>query len=108
MKTLHIKQHYLACICQGRKILEVRVGYPNIRRIKTGERVKLMSQEQEHVVRIREIRHYETFVGMLDSEDASSIAPDVPTKEELLSCLREIYPPEKEQLGVIVLEMDAS
>ena len=45
---------------------------------------------------------------MLDSEDASSIAPDVPTKEELLSRISEIYPLEKGKLGVVVLEMNAS
>ena len=39
-------------------------------------------------------------------EDAVSIAPDVPP-DQLLEKLRAIYPPAKESLGVVALEIEA-
>jgi ASC-1-like (ASCH) protein len=44
---------------------------------------------------------------MLDREDARSIGDDLDESDEsLLAVIRNIYPPEKERLGVLVIEIE--
>jgi ASC-1-like (ASCH) protein len=101
MKVLWIKQPYLEQILAGAKTIEVRVGYPNIRRLGTGDPLELNDQ---HVVTICRIARYDSFIALLAHEDPARIAPGL-TPEELLAALREIYPPQKEALGVVALEL---
>ena len=100
-KTLWVKDEYLQLILAGRKTVEIRVGYSNIKRLQVGDRVLLNDQ---HPFVIRRIGHYASFKELLAHEDAASIAPDVPSGQ-LLEGLRAIYPPEKEALGVVALEI---
>jgi ASC-1-like (ASCH) protein len=100
-KTLWIKDEYLRLILEGRKSIEVRVGYDNITRLQVGDRLLLNDQ---HPFVIRRIGHYASFEELLAHEDATAIAPDVPPGQ-LLEKLRAIYPPEKEALGVVALEI---
>ena len=101
VKTLWIHEPYLAHILSGRKTVEVRAGYDNIRRLQPGDRLRL---NDEHLVTIRRIGHYADFPDLLAHENAAAIAPDLPP-EELLAALRQIYPPDKEALGVVALEL---
>lgn len=101
IKTLWIKPEYLAQILAGRKTVEVRVGYENIRRLRPGDQLRL---NDEYLYTIVRVGHYASFEEMLAHEDAAAIAPDV-SAEELLALCREIYPPEKEALGVVTLEI---
>ena len=100
-KTLWIKDEYLQLILDGRKTVEVRVGYSNITRLQGGDRLMLNGQ---HTYVIRRIGRYASFEELLAHEDPASIAPDVPANK-LLEMLRAIYPPEKEALGVVALEI---
>ena len=44
---------------------------------------------------------------MLDHEDPRTIGGDLgESREKLLSVIREIYPPEKERLGVLAIEVE--
>jgi len=101
-KTLWIKDEYLRLILAGRKTIEVRVGYSNITRLQVGDRLLLNDQ---HPFLIRRIARYASLEELLAHEDAASIAPDVPSGQ-LLERLRAIYPPEKEALGVLALEIE--
>lgn len=101
MRTLWIKYEYLQQILVGDKTVEVRVGYPNILRLKVGDTVHL---NQRYAATIRRIARYASFVELLANEAAGSIAPGI-SEETLLSALRSIYPPDKEALGVIALEL---
>ncbi len=98
---LWIKQPYLEQILAGDKRIEVRVGYKNIRRLQGGDQLKLNDQ---HLVTIRRIGRYSSFEELLAHEDPARIAPEL-SPAELLHALRQIYPPEKEALGVIALEI---
>jgi ASC-1-like (ASCH) protein len=100
-KTLWIREEYLDWILQGRKSVEVRVGYSNIARLETGD-VLLLNEQQPY--EIKRIGRYASFEDLLAHEDPSTIAPDL-TREELLEALRALYPAEKEALGVIALEI---
>ncbi len=101
-KTLWIKDEYLRLILTGLKTVEVRVGYSNITRLQVGDRLLLNDQ---HPFVIRRIGRYASFKELLAYEDAASIAPDVPPGQ-LLEVMRAIYPPEKEALGVVALEIE--
>jgi len=101
-KTLWVREPYLSQLLAGRKRIEVRVGYDNIRRLQPGDRLKL---NDEHLATIRRIGRYADFAEMLAHEDPSAIAPDLPPGE-LLGAIRAIYPPEKEALGAIALELE--
>ena len=98
-KTLWIKEVYLQNILAGRKTIEVRVAYSNIKRLQPGD--KLLFNEQ-HPFTITRIGRYANFEELLQHESPAAIAPDIPP-ENLLTRIREIYPPEKEALGVIAL-----
>jgi ASC-1-like (ASCH) protein len=100
-KTLRIKDEYLKLILKGRKTIEVRVGYSNITRLQAGD---LLLLNDQHPFVIRRIGRYASFEELLAHEDAASIAPGVPP-DELLERLHAIYPPEKEALGVVALEI---
>lgn len=104
MKTLWIKDEYLAQILTGHKSIEVRVGYSNIARLKVGD--SLLLNEQHHYV-IRRIGRYADFEALLAHEDPDKIAPGAPP-DALLRRMRAIYPPEKEALGAIALEIEAA
>jgi len=97
-----IKRRFFDLILSGEKTLEVRVLYPNLRSIQKGELVNLNNQA---TIRIRDVRKYSTFEEMLSKEEASRIVPGS-NREELLSLLKSLYPPHKEQLGVLVLEVE--
>ncbi len=101
-KVLWIREPYLQQILAGRKTVEVRVAYSNLLRLEPGDFLRLNDQ---HRVRIRRIGRYADFEELLVAEDPRAIAPDLPP-EELLSRIREIYPPEKEALGAIALEVE--
>lgn len=100
-KTLWVKEEYLAEILSGRKTVEVRVGYPNIRRLVPGDVLRLNDHYEARILRVA---HYADFRELLAHEDVDSIAPGL-TREELEIALRQIYPPEKEALGVVALEL---
>ena len=100
-KTLWIRETYLAQILDGHKTIEVRVAYSNIARLETGDRLMLNNR---HPYLIRRIARYDNFAELLRQEDPAAIAPDL-SPEELLAALRSLYPPEKETLGAVAIEI---
>jgi len=102
VKTLWIKDEYLQHILSGRKTVEVRVAYSNISRLEPGDVLLLNDQYPYRVV---DVRRYPDFNALVAAEDPVTIAPDLPGQEALLAACRAIYPPEKEALGVVALEI---
>jgi putative hydrolase of the HAD superfamily len=100
-KVLWIREPYLRQILAGRKTVEVRVGYPNILRLEPGSRLKL---NDEHPAILRRIRVYAGFDQLLAHEDPAAIAPDL-SPDQLADALHQIYPPDKEALGAVALEI---
>jgi ASC-1-like (ASCH) protein/ribosomal protein S18 acetylase RimI-like enzyme len=105
MRVMRVKQRFLDLIRSGKKTLEVRVGYSSIRTVQPGEHIRLMSRDQSEVIKIKDVRVYETFDDMLAKEDATKIVPDLPS-EDVLPLLKQIYPADRENLGVYVLEIE--
>lgn len=101
-RLMWIKRRFFDLILSGEKTLEVRVLYPNLRSIQKGELVNLNNQA---TIRVKDVRKYPTFEEMLSREEASRIVPGS-NRGELLSLLKSLYPPHKEQMGVLVLEIE--
>jgi len=105
MRNMRVKDPFLRHIEAGRKDLEVRVGYGTIRSIKVGNTLEFSSRIRSVNVRVTDIRNYRSFVELLENESADRIVPDE-TKDSLLRILKDIYPPAKEALGVVVLQIE--
>ncbi len=103
-KTLWVKDEYLQQILSGHKTVEVRVAYGNIVRLEPGDNL-LLNEQYRYV--ITGIRRYPDFEALVAAEDPAAIAPDLPGREALLAACRAIYPPDKEALGVVALEIAA-
>jgi ASC-1-like (ASCH) protein len=104
---LNLRKPYLTLIADGIKTVEVRVGYPKIRRIKAGHELTFVSGDDTVVTRVKRVTEYDSFEAMLDHEDAVAIGGDLgESRGELLTVIREIYPPEKEKLGVLAIQIE--
>jgi len=105
IRKIRVKEKFLKFIRDGEKDLEVRVGYKSMRSIKKGEIVELSSQLSSQLVKIKDVSSYSSFNDLLQKEEPNRIVPGL-NKSSLLKLLKEIYPPHKEKLGVIVLHLE--
>ncbi|MGH3810536.1 MAG: ASCH domain-containing protein [Pseudonocardiaceae bacterium] len=104
---LSIRLPYLRLIADGTKTVEVRVDYPKIRRIQAGHELTFVSGDDTVATRVERVTEYDSFEALLDHEDAVSIGGDLgESRDELLAVIREIYPPEKEKLGVLAIQVE--
>ena len=102
--NLRIQDRYLHMITSGKKSLEVRVGYDHIKAIKPGSSVRLTSDSGHTLCAVADVRSYPSLKAMIQHEDAEKALPGL-SADEALNQLRRIYPPNKEQLGIVVLEL---
>jgi ASC-1-like (ASCH) protein len=106
VRNMRIKRPYYDAIMAGRKTVEVRVGYDSIRRIKANELIQLSAGNVSGVVRVTAVRRYDHFRDLLNTEGFKTIVPQVKSEEEALRLLQEIYPAEKEALGVYAFQIE--
>jgi len=100
--SLRIRPQYLQGVLDGRKTIEVRVAYPHLAKMSAGDTLTFNDQHAYHVVKVN---RYHSFDALLEGEDPARIAPEISEPEALLRLLREIYPPEKEGLGVLAIHI---
>ena len=98
-----IKRKYFELLRSGEKQLEVRVGYGFVRKVREGDKIVFADYSPTQFL-VRRITTYHSFQQMLLHEEASKIIPRQTTME-VLHALQGIYPPQKEKLGVYVLEL---
>lgn len=101
--SLRIKREYYRLIDAGKKPLEVRVGYSQIRKINVGDTITFSDYSNKPFY-VTRVTRYDEFAEMLDMEDSQKIIPGV-TKYKALEMLQNIYPDDKEALGVYVIEL---
>jgi ASC-1-like (ASCH) protein len=106
-REINIRKEYLQLIIDGVKTVEVRVGYPRMRSIQPGQELTFVSGNQRVPTTVKRVTEYPSFEEMLDRENARSIGGDLgESREDLLAVIRNIYPPEKERLGVLAIEVE--
>jgi ASC-1-like (ASCH) protein len=99
-----IYKRYFDLIASGSKTTEIRVNDSSRKKIKPGSLIRFRCQSDEILTRVTRIVHYPTFEKMFDHEDLASVNP-LATREEQLASIRQIYPPEREALGAIGIEL---
>jgi ASC-1-like (ASCH) protein len=100
-----IYKRYFDLIVSGSKTTEIRVSDSSRKKIKTGSLIRFRCQGDDVLTRVTRVARYTTFEEMLDHEDLASVNP-LATREEQLANIRQIYPPEREALGVIALGIE--
>ncbi|GAA2730703.1 ASCH domain-containing protein [Streptomyces nogalater] len=103
--SLNIRKPYFDLIASGAKTIEVRVGYPKIRKITAGDTLRISCGDDILTRRVIKVSEYESFQALLDTEDPAAIGGPGMTPDQLVAAIRDIYPPEKEALGVFALHL---
>ncbi|MEU3751482.1 ASCH domain-containing protein [Streptomyces olivoreticuli] len=104
-RVINIRKPYLELIAEGRKTIEVRVGYPSMRKLTPGQMLRFTSGDTSVRTRVTKVNQYPSFEAMLDAEDNATIGSEGMTRDDLLCVCRNIYPPEKEALGVLAIHL---
>ncbi|MEV4170184.1 ASCH domain-containing protein [Nonomuraea sp. NPDC049709] len=106
-RELHIRKPYFDLIASGVKTVEVRVGYASMRKIRTGQDLDFVSGDERLRTQVVRVSEYASFKEMLKHEDPIAIGGHLGNNtEELAAVIRSIYPPEKERLGVLAIEIE--
>jgi ASC-1-like (ASCH) protein len=97
-----IYKRYFDLIATGRKTTEIRVNDSSRKKIKEGSLIRFHCQGDHVVTRVA---RYATFDEMFDHESVASVNP-LATRDEQLANIRQIYPPEREALGVVAIGIE--
>lgn len=104
VRALRVKSEYLEYVKKGTKTLEVRVMYPSIKKINTGDHLKMFDYNESLMTEVVSKRIYNSIEEMLEIEDSSKIIPGK-SKNDLSVLFHQFYSTEKEDLGVVVFEI---
>lgn len=103
MRRMFFKQKYLQYILEGKKPLEGRVGYDNIKKFKVGDYVYLNG---EYKAQITDIKRYPTFKDAVNENNYKLLIPDAHAVEETVKTYEKLFPLWKqEKLGVYIFEI---
>jgi ASC-1-like (ASCH) protein len=100
-----IYKRYFDLIAAGRKTTEIRVNDSSRRKIKEGSLIRFRCQGDQVLTRVTRVVRYDTFDEMFDHEPVVSVNP-LATRDEQLANIRQIYPPEREALGVVAIGIE--
>jgi ASC-1-like (ASCH) protein len=100
-----IYKRYFDLIAAGVKTTEIRVNDASRRKIKPGSLIRFRCRDEHVLTRVIRVAHYPNFEDMFDHEVVASVNPTA-TREEQLANTRQIYPPEREALGVVALGIE--
>ena len=104
---LNLYRRYFDLVAAGRKSIEVRVRYPHLAHMAAGDiiRFRIKGTDETCSVRVRQVTQYPDFASLLDGEGAANVNPTA-TRDEQLTNIRGIYPPEKEALGALAIKIE--
>jgi ASC-1-like (ASCH) protein len=100
-----IYKRYFDLIAQGRKSTEIRVNDSSRKKIKEGSLIRFRCQGDQVLTRVTKVARYTSFEEMFDHEAVASVNPTA-TRDEQLANIRQIYPPEREALGVVAIGIE--
>jgi ASC-1-like (ASCH) protein len=100
-----IYKRYFDLIATGRKTTEIRVNDSSRKKIAEGALIRFRCRDEEILTRVTRIARYTSFEEMFDHEPIASVNPTA-TRAEQLANIRQIYPPEREALGVVAIGIE--
>ncbi|SEG87294.1 ASC-1 homology (ASCH) domain-containing protein [Actinacidiphila yanglinensis] len=103
---LHLSSRSYDQVESGRKTVEIRVGTPEERAVEAGEVIVFHDTGggREVDVVVDRVSAHGSFDALVDAYDPRRIDPDAAARAELLDTLRILFPPAKEQLGLLAFE----
>ncbi|MFD5536410.1 ASCH domain-containing protein [Streptomyces sp. NPDC127079] len=106
VRELSLYPQYFDLVAAGAKTIEVRVKYPYLAELATGDviRFRIKGTDETCEVEVKRVTEYPGFEALLDGEGPSNINPTA-TRDEQLTNIRAIYPSEKEALGALAIEI---
>ncbi|MFJ5802662.1 ASCH domain-containing protein [Streptomyces decoyicus] len=101
---LNLYRRYFDLVAAGRKQIEVRVRYPHLEDLAAGHsiRFRIKGTDETCDVLVTRVTRYDNFEALLDGEGPANINP-TSSREQQLTNIRSIYPPEKEALGALAI-----
>lgn len=105
VRDMPIYKQYYDLIANGTKTIEVRVAYTSMQRIKVGDRIRFTCRGERTLTQVKRVARYDSFNQMFEHEKAEAIDPTA-NREQQLRAIRDIFPPEKEALGVLAFEVE--
>ncbi|MEZ3180754.1 ASCH domain-containing protein [Streptomyces pimonensis] len=104
---LNLYRQYFDLVAAGRKRIEVRVRYPHLAGMAAGDtiRFRIKGTDETCDVRVLRVTAYDDFEALLDGEGPANVNPTA-GREQQLANIRAIYPPEKEALGALAIEIE--
>jgi ASC-1-like (ASCH) protein len=100
-----IYKRYFDLIAAGRKTTEIRVNDSSRKKIKEGSLIRFRCQGDHVLTRVTRVARYNSFEEMFAHEEVASVNP-LATRDEQLANIRQIYPPEREALGVVAIGIE--
>ncbi|MEU2333271.1 ASCH domain-containing protein [Streptomyces sp. NPDC006654] len=106
VRELNLYRQYFELVAAGTKTIEVRVRYPHLVGLSAGDVIcfRIKGTDEMCEVEVKRVTEYPDFEALLDGEGASTVNPTA-TRDEQLANIRAIYPPEKEALGALAIEI---
>jgi ASC-1-like (ASCH) protein len=107
VRELNLYRRYFELVAAGRKAIEVRVKYPHLANLAAGDviRFRIKGTDETCDARVRRVTEYSDFAALLDGEGPANVNPTA-SRDEQLANIRSIYPPEKEKLGALAIEIE--
>ena len=107
VRELHLYRRYFDLVAAGVKKIEVRVRYPHLEDLAAGDviRFRIKGTGETCDVLVKRVTEYDDFEALLDGEGPANINP-TSSREQQLANIRRIYPPEKEKLGALAIEIE--
>ena len=107
LHELNLYRRYFDLVAAGRKSIEVRVRYPHLADMAAGDtiRFRIKGTDETCDVRVLRVTAYDDFGALLDGEGPAAVNPTA-SREQQLANIRGIYPPEKEALGALAIEIE--
>jgi ASC-1-like (ASCH) protein len=106
VRELNLYRQYFDLVAAGTKTIEVRVKYPHLADIAVGDaiRFRIKGTVETCEVRVKRVSEYPNFEALLDGEGPANVNP-IATRDEQLANIRAIYPPDKEALGALAIQI---
>jgi ASC-1-like (ASCH) protein len=104
---LNLYRRYFELVAAGRKTIEVRVRYPHLADMAAGDtiRFRIKGTAETCDVLVKRVTTYPDFEALLDGEGPATVNPAA-SRDEQLANIRAIYPPAKEALGALAIEIE--
>ena len=108
VRELNLYRQYFDLVAAGTKTIEVRVKYPHLADLAAGDtiRFRIKGTDETCEVKVVRVTEYADFESLLDAEGPAAVNPTA-TRDQQLANIRAIYPPEKEALGALAVQIES-